>query len=238
MQPHIKLASSKTSDGTTIALYEHDGKFSIYINGQGLMHSKASASERRLGQLGVTKLESRVAGRVLIGGLGLGFTLQSVLESVGRETTVEVVELIPDVIQWNRVYLKQLNGSLLEDPRVEIRTGDVTRFIRKAEPGTYDAILLDVDNGPVAMVTKKNSALYSISGIRLIRSALKTGGRAVFWSAGLDLKFETRLRKAGFKVNAVVAKVHEKAKRAAYLLYIADLGTPEVQTSKSEFIVP
>ena len=228
MKPHIKLASSKRPDGGIIALYEHDGTFSIHFNRQALMHSNASVSERMLGQLGVAQLKRGVAAHVLIGGLGLGFTLQSVLESVGRETTVQVVELIPDVIEWNRVYLRELNGSLLDDPRVEIRTGDVTRFIRKAEPGTYDVIVLDVDNGPVAMVAKKNSALYSKSGIRLIQSALKTGGRAIFWSAGPDLKFETRLRKAGFKVNAVPAKIHERAKRDAYLLYIADQGKSEV----------
>ena len=95
-------AAAKTSDGGTIALYEHDGTFAIHFNGEALMHSKANASEKMLGQLGVAQLESGVAARVLIGGLGLGFTLRSVLESVGRETTVVVVELIPDVIAWNR----------------------------------------------------------------------------------------------------------------------------------------
>ena len=222
MKPQIKLAESKTADGGSIALYEHDGTFSIKFNGLELMHSKASESERMLGQLGVSQLENGVAARVLIGGLGLGFTLRSVLESIAPATVVEVAELIPDVIDWHRVYLKELNGNFLEDPRLEIRREDVRRLIRKSVPETYDAILLDVDNGPVAMVTKNNSALYSNSGLRSIRTALKPGGRAVFWSAGPDKKFETRLGKADFKTKAVPAKVYERAKRDAYLLYVAD----------------
>ena len=121
------------------------------------------------------------------------------------------------MVEWNRVYLQQLNGSLLEDPRVEILTEDVKCFIGKAKPKTYDATLLDVDNSPVAMVTLNNSALYSSSGICSIRSALKPGGRAVFWSAGPDQNFETRLRKAGFKTKAVPAKVHDRAKRTVYV---------------------
>ncbi len=223
MKPQIKLAETKTRGGGTLALYEHDGEFLITLNGQGLMRSKASASEKQLGKLGVDQLEQGVAARVLIGGLGLGFTLRSVLESVDCEAIVEVVELIPDVIKWNREYLKQLNGALLEDQRVEIRTADVARVIQNAEPKTYDAILLDIDNGPIAMVARKNSALYSTSGIRSIQSALKTRGRAVFWSATQDENFEARLRKEGFKVNTVPAKVHEKSKRASYWLYVADL---------------
>jgi spermidine synthase len=224
MKPNNKIASVERTDGGILDLYEHDGAYSIHFNREALMHSNASTSERLLGELGVTQLKKGVAARVLIGGLGLGFTLRSVLESVGPETKVVVVELISDVIEWNRVHLQQLNGSLLDDPRVDVRTGDVTRHIRKTEPGTYDAILLDIDNGPVAMVWKKNSALYSKSGIRLIQSALKSSGRVVFWSPGPDKKFESQLSKAGLKVDAVPAKMHDRAKRDAYRLYVADQG--------------
>lgn len=205
-----------------MALYEHDGAYSISFSGQELMHSKASASESQLGALGVERLDEGAPGRVLVGGMGLGFTLRSVLENTGEQVKVEVVELIPQVLEWNRQFLSALNGSLLDDPRVEVRVEDVTGLIRAAEPGSYDVITLDVDNGPVAMVSSDNASLYSRSGIRAIQAALCKGGRAVFWSAGPDVKFEAKLKNAGFAVRIVRAKVHEGSKRAAYILYIGD----------------
>ena len=134
----------------------------------------------------------------------------------------ELVELLPEIVSWNREYLKSLNGALLEDPRVEIHTTDVVAYVRKAERARYDVILMDVDNGPVAMVSETNTSLYSNSGLRWMRSSLKPTGRAVFWSAGPDLRFEDRLKRAGFRVTKVPAKVHAGSKRAAYLLYVAN----------------
>ena len=221
MKPRIKLGEVKTSDGGRMSLYEHDGTFSISLNGQELMHSNANVSECMLGELGVARLKGGTA-RVLIGGLGLGFTLRSVLEAVSSETMVEMVELIPEVIAWNRAYLRELNGSLLEDPRVVIRAEDVTKVIREAEAESYDVILLDVDNGPIAMVSKTNSSLYSNYGISKLRAVLKPDARAVFWSAGPDRKFEARLRKGGFKVKVVPAKMNDGSRRPSYVLYIAD----------------
>ena len=205
-----------------MTLYEHDGAFSISMTGQELMHSKASASETMLGKIGVERLDPDSPSRILVGGLGLGFTLRSVLEMTGQNALVELVELIPEVIQWNREFLSDLNGAMLEDPRVQIRTEDVYAVIRTAEPKSYDVILLDVDNGPVAMVTSKNRSLYSRPGLLAIKQALKRSGRAVFWSAGQDMKFDNLLQKSGFKVRVVRAKVHETAKRPAYFLYIAE----------------
>ncbi|WOO40310.1 spermine synthase [Rubellicoccus peritrichatus] len=222
MKPRIKLAESRTEDGKILALYSHDGAFSINVSGNELMQSKSFTSERLLGELGVAHLKSDNPARVLVGGLGLGFTLQSVLESVGPEVKVEVVELLPEVIEWNREYLKELNGALLDDPRVEVIIGDVASLIRRAKYGTYDAVMLDVDNGPVALVAKANVSLYSNSGIRSIRTALKVGGRAVFWSASPDQRFVARLERNGFQVEAVPAKIHERAKRAAYILYVVE----------------
>jgi spermidine synthase len=222
MKPRIKLGEVKTSDGERMSLYEHDGTFSISLNGQELMHSKANVSECLLGQLGVARLKGGIAARVLVGGLGLGFTLRSVLEAVGSETMVELVELIPEVIEWNRAHLQGLNGSLLEDPRVIIRAEDVTKVIREAEAGSYDVILLDVDNGPIAMVAKTNRSLYSNYGIGTLRAVLKPDARAVFWSAGPDRKFEVRLRKGGFKVKVVPAKMNDGSRRPSYVLYVAD----------------
>jgi len=205
-----------------MALYEHDGKYCISYAGQELMHSGANASEILLGEIGVELLERDATARILIGGLGLGFTLRSVLAGTGPNVVVELIELLPEIVSWNRVYLKSLNGELLDDPRLEIHTTDVVGYVRKAERARYDVILLDVDNGPVAMVSETNVSLYSNTGLRWLRGSLKPEGRAVFWSAGPDLRFEDRLKRAGFRVSKVPAKVHAGSKRAAYLLYVAN----------------
>lgn len=222
MKPRIKLAESRVPDGSVLELFEHDGTFSISLAGKELMHSNITASERLLGSLGVAQLTVSRAGRVLIGGLGLGFTLRSVLESVGPDTRVEVVELIPQVIDWNHSHLKDLNGGLLLDPRVETRVADVNRIILEAKPDTYDAILLDVDNGPVAMVQDSNASLYSESGLRSMCQALVPGGRIALWSAALDKGFENRLKQAGLKHEARRAKRHENAKQFSHVIYLAD----------------
>ena len=205
-----------------MSLAEHDGSYSISLDGKELMHSRANASELLLGSLGVARLNNETDARILIGGLGLGFTLKGALESVGNETTIEVAEMIPEVIEWNRTYLKNLNGSLLDHPQVEIRRMDVNRLIQETEPNTYDAILMDVDNGPNAMVSETNASLYSKNGIRSICKVLKNDGRLVVWSAGPDQEFEKRLGRAGLQVKAVRAKAHAGAKSHSHFLYMAD----------------
>jgi spermidine synthase len=222
MKPRIKLAETKTPDGGTLALFEHDTAFAIFLEGKELMHSKVVCSEKLLGTVGVEKLDRQDPGRILIGGLGLGFTLRSVVESVGPDTQIEVAELIPDVIHWNQTHMSDLNGSLLNDPRVSIHSGDVAQLVAQTKPGTYDAIMLDIDNGPVAMVADSNADLYSAAGVRSLCRILKVGGRITLWSAGRDEKFENRLAKAGLSAQRVPAKVHEGAKRATYLLYLID----------------
>lgn len=222
MKPHIKLAETKTPDGGTMSLFEHDGDYSISLDGAEIMHSRASTSEELLGQLGVERLNRSEESRVLVGGLGLGFTLHAALKFSSEKTMVEVAELLPEMEEWNRDYMQSLHGGLVDDPRVEIRLGNAGNLIRKAKTNTYDAIMLDVDNGPVAMVAKNNFSLYSNNGLRAIRSALKPKGRVIFWSAGPEPMFEPRFGRAGFKVKAVPAKVHERAKRAAYMLYVGD----------------
>ncbi|MBK1876802.1 spermidine synthase [Pelagicoccus mobilis] len=221
MKPRIKLAETKTDSGRALALYEQDGAFSINYAGQELMHSKASASEKLLGKIGGELLPHEVPSRLLIGGLGLGYTLAAALETAPENATIEIIELAPEVIDWNRTHLKELNGTALDDPRVQIQIADATAIIRKAEPESYDCLLLDVDNGPVAMVQQGNANLYSKSGVRTLKSVLKPGGHAIFWSAGPDEKFSKRLEQAGFQVKAIPAKTHEGAKRAAYRLYQA-----------------
>ena len=222
MKPRISLAEARTAEGRRLVLSEQDGAFAISLNGQELMHSRAHASEILLGELGAKLLKTTPGARVLVGGLGLGYTLAQVLADLSADAVVDVAELIPEVVAWNREFLQGLNGTALDDPRVQIHIGDAAKQNQNAKPGTYDAMMLDIDNGPVAMVASGNKNIYSKTGLLSIKRALKTDGRAIFWSASKDVAFETRLRNAGFRFNAVPAKVHATAKRAAYLLYVAE----------------
>jgi len=187
------------------------------------MHSKASASELLLGKVGVERLFKTPNARVLIGGLGLGFTLRAALAGLPADAKVDVVELVPKVVEWNREYLRDLNGSLLDDPRVNVIEGDAVHLIRTGVSHSYDAMILDVDNGPTGMVKASNNSLYSHSGLRAVRKLLKSGGRAAYWSAGDDPHFKARMDKVGFRVGYLPAKVHERSKRAAYVIYVADI---------------
>ena len=222
MKPQRKLAEAATPDGGRLTLHEHDGHHVIRCNGQELMHSAAAASERLLGELAVARLARTGPARILIGGLGLGFTLRSVLDAVRADAAVQVVELMPAVVEWNRTFLRDRNGALLDDPRVTVAVEDVNRALQRAEHAPCDAILLDVDNGPTAMVQKGNARLYDAAGIARVARALKPGGRLVVWSAGEDRAYAGRLAKAGFRVEAVPAKLHAAAKRATYTIYVAD----------------
>ena len=152
MKPNRKLAETTTSDGGRLILYEHDGAYCIRLNGQDLMHSSVTASELRLGELAAAVLSRQPDSLSLLGGLGLGFTLKSLLEKSGRRAKVQVAELIPEIVDWNRNLLAHLNGSLLDNPRVEVLLQDVWTVILGAAVGTYDTLVLDVDNGTTAMV--------------------------------------------------------------------------------------
>lgn len=223
MKPRIKIAESVTPDGAPMALYVHDGDYSISFKGQELMHSKASASELLLGKLGVERLKRDAKVRVMVGGLGLGFTLRSVLDSLGPEAQVDVIEMVPQVVAWNREHLRDLNGALLDDPRVQVIEADAVQEIYGGASHSYDAMILDVDNGPTGMVKASNDSLYSHRGLRAVRKLLKAGGRATYWSAGTDPHFKARIEAVGFRVGVIPAKVHDRAKRAAYVLYVADV---------------
>jgi spermidine synthase len=175
-----------------------------------------------LARLACARSHAPAKARVLIGGLGFGFTLRQVLEIVGAEACVQVAELLPEVVAWNREFLSSVNGLLLDDTRVEVFVEDVFQVISRAPAGHYDAILLDVDNGPVAMVQDGNARLYQTQGFAVITQALKPGGRVVFWSASTDHAFAKRLAKAGFKVETVAAKAYPQAKRSTHTLFVAD----------------
>lgn len=223
MKPNITLAETKTPNGARMTLVEHDGSFCIRVNGQQLMHSSVSTSEVQLGELGCERHSLRgLPTRVLIGGLGLGFTLKSVLGRVGPKAVVHVAELFPELVVWNRTFMAELNGKLLGDRRVTVFEEDVRAVIGRAARTPYDVIALDIDNGTTAMVKNDNNALYSEWGMKQIMLALRPGGRVAIWSACADTAIEKRLFKAGFQVKAVPAKLYEHARRSTYMIYVAD----------------
>ena len=221
MKPFQNLAQTRTPDGSLFTLHEHDGDYFLKLNGRQLMSTTSTTSELLLAQLPCVRLARQPDARILIGGLGLGFSLQRVLALVGKSATVHVAELLPEVVAWNREFLRAVNGKLLNDPRVEVFVGDVFEVIRKAGKSAYDAILLDVDNGPTSFVQPKNARLYDRHGFGLLRRALRPGGQVAFWSACEEPGFIRNLSRAGFTTEAIPAKAHDRAKRAAHVIYLA-----------------
>ena len=191
-----------------MTLHEHDGVFMIRVNGVELMSTRQHHSEERLAELACDQIRAEASGaKVLIGGLGLGFTLRAALKQLGPNATVIVVELMPAVIQWNRAPEYGLGADALVDPRVEIITGDVADVL-KASRGRFDAIILDVDNGASGLTAAANGRLYSATGLSMARSALKPGGCLAVWSADADPAFVQRMGQSGFTVRVERARTH------------------------------
>ena len=220
MIPFRNLAEARTPEGSRLSLHEHDGDYFIKLNGRQLMSSTSTTSELLLAEKACQHLTGEAEARVLIGGLGLGFTLKRVLEIVGKRAVVQVAELMPEVVTWNRHLLAAVNGRLLNDPRVEVLIADVFAVMRDAQP--FDAILLDVDNGPTSFVESKNRRIYKRRGLGVIMKALKPGGRVAFWSAEPEPAFRDALARAGFHTEAHPAKAHDRAKRFAHMIYVGE----------------
>lgn len=207
MKPTRLLASATTPEGTPLTLHEHDGTLSIRVAGIELMSTRQHHSEERLAELACAGLGERPRAAVLIGGLGLGFTLRATLRHVAADAAVVVAELIPAVIAWNRDPAHGLAADVIDDPRVEIVAGDVADVLA-ANAARFDAIMLDVDNGASGLTAKANDRLYSTQGLGSARAALRPRGRLAIWSADDDPRFAARMHKAGFTVDAVRARTH------------------------------
>ena len=184
-----------------LVLFRHDGDYLIRADGAELMSTRHHHSEDQLAVAACAPLRDRADARVLIGGLGFGFTLRAALRLLASDAHVVVAELMRAVIDWNAHPDYSLAGDSLRDPRVELRHADVAHTLRESA-GQFDAIMLDVDNGPDPMTTSGNGALYTDAGIRLAAGALRPGGCLVYWSAQDDRKFERTLRRAGLSVTA------------------------------------
>jgi spermidine synthase len=210
MKPWELLGETSTPEGDTLTLMRQDREFVILASGKPLMSSRMHGSEEALALYGCERLGDAEEPRVLVGGLGMGFTLAATLAQVPATGTVVVAELVPGVVAWNRGALGACAGRPLTDPRVEVVVGDVLDTLRE-RPKQFDAVLLDVDNGPDAFTTARNAVLYGDAGLAVVRAALKPGGVLAVWSAWEDRKFEQRLRARGFDVE--VRRVRARLKK-------------------------
>jgi spermidine synthase len=203
MKPQVLMATAAVPGSRSeLRCWRHDRDFSFRLGGVELMSSRAHGSEEQLAELALGRLGERAAAAVLVGGLGLGFTLARALALLGPAGRVVVAELVPAVVQWNRELLGHLAGHPLRDPRAEVVVDDVGAVLRAAR-ARFDAVLLDVDNGPAGLTRAANDGLYGERGLAAVAAALRPGGVLAVWSAGRDRLFAPRLRRAGFRVDEV-----------------------------------
>jgi len=223
MTPWKLIDSAKVPGSKAeLLLYQRGDEFSIKLKGRGeLMSSRVHGSEVALAELACRRFSAHRAPRVLIGGLGMGFTLATTLRQLGPGAEVVVAELVPAVVDWNRGPLADLAGCPLNDERVTVGTGDVARFLT-ADHQAFDAILLDVDNGPEGLTREANDWLYAVDGLAAAFAALRPLGVLAVWSAGPDRQFAERLRKVGFTVQETRVRAHGSRKGAQHTIWLAE----------------
>ncbi|OYU37165.1 spermidine synthase [Novosphingobium sp. PASSN1] len=214
------LGTAHVPGGTELRLFRHDRDFMIVMGHNELMSSRMSGSEVALATETIRRLKDRPAPTLLIGGYGMGFTLRAALEVLGPKAELIVAELVPEIIQWARGPMAHIAAGCLDDPRVRLLMGDVGSEIDGAN-GDYDAILLDVDNGPDGVVRDGNGALYTSSGLRAARRALRPGGVLAVWSAGPDPAFTRRLEKTGFAVDQIRVPARTNGKGPKHTIWFA-----------------
>ena len=222
MKPRIKLATAQTPDGGEIMLFQHDRDFTIIVNGEDLMHSRRHQSELELARLGCTNLTLHPNPKVLIGGLGMGYTVRQTLDLLNPKAKIVVGELMPAVIEWNHEFLGILNNNPLQDPRVELRQGDIVDLINSSKD-KFEAILLDIDNGPEAMSHSANSRLYGYQGIMACQQALSKKGCLAIWSAKPDKDFEQILMGCGFHVSRFRVPAHKGKTPPSHFVWVASM---------------
>jgi spermidine synthase len=218
------IGSARLPDGgEELRLYRRGKEFSLRIGGDDLMNSRAHESEEALADLACARIAGRPRPRVLVGGLGMGYTAAAALKRIGPAGRVVVAELVPEVVEWNRGPLAELAGRPLEDGRLSVREIDVGRLLREA-PGVYDAILLDVDNGPERLAHPANEWLYSWAGLEAAHTALRPDGVLAVWSASSDRAFSKRLRRAGFTLREVGSHARAAGRGGRRTIWLAARG--------------
>jgi spermidine synthase len=203
-----RLATAKTPNGTELVLYRHDGAYLIRADGVELMSTRRHLSERKLADVVCIPLRDAPAARVLIGGLGLGFTLRAALETLRDDAEVVVAELVPEVIEWNADPAYDLSAKAMGDPRVRVLQQDVIDVLRE-HPAAFDAIMLDTDNGPAGMLMTESERLYASRGVDTTVAALRPGGSIAYWSVGDDPGFARLLRGRGLEVETLRVRAHD-----------------------------
>lgn len=218
MKPWETLDSADIPNGGTMTLCRRDDEYVIFADRLELMSSRRHGSEESLSTETLRRVDCR---RLLIGGLGLGYTLRAALDALPSDSEVVVAELVPEVVKWNRGPLAHLAGNPLDDPRVEVRVTDVAAPL--GEPGAWDAILLDVDNGPSAFTQNRNNSLYESRGLFTARLALRPGGVLTVWSSDPDRDFERLLAEHGFDNRTLAVPAYPGSRKMHYL-FIAKLA--------------
>lgn len=219
MTPRVLVGAADVPGGAQLRLFRRGGDFMIVSDRHELMGSRMRGSERALGVMTCARLTGRAAPRLLVGGYGMGFTLRALLGELGADARVTVAELVPEIIDWARGPMRELTAASLDDPRVDLRIGDVAAHM--APPSRYDAILLDVDNGPDGLTCAGNAGLYTPRGLATAKSALKPGGVLAIWSAGPDPAFTRRLATAGFATDEVKVRARENGKGPRHVIWLA-----------------
>lgn len=221
MKPRQLIATAVVPGGEELRLFRRADDFMIVLGNNELMSSRMSGSEIALAELTCARISSRAEPHVLIGGYGMGFTLRAALGVLPKSSSVTVAELVPEVISWARGPMAELTGGCLDDQRVKITEDDVAALIARAR-GTFDAILLDVDNGPQGLTRPENDQLYSRGGLAAAKAALNPGGILAVWSAAADAAFTRRLEDSGFAVDQIDVRARPNGKGPRHRLWIAE----------------
>jgi spermidine synthase len=214
------LGTAQVPGGEKLELYSHGRDFMIVLERNELMSTRMRGSEESLATMTIDQLAGRKTPRLLIGGYGMGFTLRAALANLAPKAHVTVAELVPEIIEWARGPMAAVTGDCLDDPRVLLRMGDVSDAIATAT-NEYDAILLDVDNGPDGLVRGENDRIYSRTGLQAAKRALTTGGVLAIWSAAADKAFTARLIRAGFAVHEVQVSARGNGKGPKHTIWFA-----------------
>ncbi len=220
MTPRELIGVAEVPGGPPLRLFRRGGDFMIVLDRNELMSTRMHGSEVALGTMTCERLVGRPAAHLLIGGYGMGFTLRAVLGRLGPAARVTVVELVPGIIAWARGAMAAVTDGCLDDPRVTLAMGDVGATMRQAV-AAYDAILLDVDNGPDGLTRPQNDGIYSPGGLAAARRALRPGGVLAIWSAAPDVAFGRQLERAGFAVDTVRVRAREGGKGATHVIWFA-----------------
>jgi spermidine synthase len=224
MKRFERLGAAHTPEGTELVLYRHDGAYHIWADGVELMSTRRHRSEDRLAELACALIRDRREARVLIGGLGLGFTLRAALAALRADARVVVAELVPEVVAWNADPAYDISVAAMRDPRTEIVQGDVIDVLGR-HPGAYDAIMLDTDNGPAGVLMSESERLYADQGIATTVAALRPGGTIAYWSVADDPGFLRALRRATLAVETVHVRAHDTG-GPTHTIYMATPRAP------------